>query len=102
MKLKLKKGDLVRVISGDDKGREGKIIQVFPKEMRALVEGINMVTKHQKPTANNTQGGIIKKEAPLHLSKLMLVVGGKPTRVGRKLVDNKIVRYAKKTGEVIK
>lgn len=102
MKLKLKKGDLVRVISGDDKGREGKIIQVFPKEMRALVEGINMVTKHQKPTANNTQGGIIKKEAPIHLSKLMLVVGGKPTRVGRKLVDNKIVRYAKKTGEVIK
>lgn len=102
MKLKLKKGDLVRVISGDDKGREGKIIQVFPKEMRALVEGVNMVTKHQKPTANNTQGGIIKKEAPLHLSKLMLVVGGKPTRVGRKLVDNKIVRYAKKTGEVIK
>ena len=102
MKLKLKKGDLVRVISGDDKGREGKITQVFPKEMRALVEGINMVTKHQKPTANNTQGGIIKKEAPLHLSKLMLVVGGKPTRVGRKLVDNKIVRYAKKTGEVIK
>ncbi len=102
MKLKLKKGDLVRVISGDDKGREGKIIQVFPKEMRALVEGVNLVTKHQKPTANNTQGGIIKKEAPLHLSKLMLVVGGKATRVGRKLVDNKIVRYAKKTGEVIK
>ena len=102
MKLKLKKGDLVRVISGDDKGREGKIIQVFPKEMRAPVEGVNLVTKHQKPTANNTQGGIIKKEAPLHLSKLMLVVGGKATRVGRKLVDNKIVRYAKKTGEVIK
>ncbi len=102
MKLKLKKGDFVRVISGDDKGREGKIIQIFPKEMRALVEGINMVTKHQKPTANNTQGGIIKKEAPMHLCKLMLVVGGKPTRVGRKLEDNKIVRYAKKTGEVIK
>jgi large subunit ribosomal protein L24 len=61
-----------------------------------------MVTKHQKPTANNTQGGIIKKEAPMHLCKLMLVVGGKPTRVGRKLEDNKIVRYAKKTGEVIK
>jgi large subunit ribosomal protein L24 len=102
MKLKLKKGDLVKVIAGDDKGREGRIITMLPKEQKAIVEGLNMVTKHVKPNANNTKGGIEKREAPIHLSKLMLVYGNQTTRVGRKLVDGKLVRFAKKSGEVIK
>jgi large subunit ribosomal protein L24 len=103
IKLKIKKGDLVRVIAGDDKGKEGRVLEVMPAEMRAIVEGVNIITKHTKPTAASPNGGIVKKEAPLHMSNLMLVVGGKPTRVGRKADDTgKLVRFAKKTGEIIK
>lgn len=103
IKLKIKKGDLVRVIAGDDKGKEGRVLEVMPAELRAIVEGVNIITKHTKPTAASPNGGIVKKEAPLHLSNLMLVVGGKPTRVGRKTDDTgKLVRFAKKTGEIIK
>lgn len=101
-KLKLKKGDLVKVLSGDDKGKTGKILKVYPTESRALVEGVNIVTKHRKPSAQNTQGRIDKIEAPVHISNLMLVDGGTPTRVGRKIEGDKIVRIAKRTGGVIK
>lgn len=103
-KLKIRKGDQVKVISGDSKGQQGKVLEVIPVDNRAIVEKVNMVSKHSRPNAQNTQGGIVKKEAPIHLSNLMLIdpKGGKPTRVGRKVVDGKIVRYAKKSGEVIK
>ena len=103
-KLKIKKGDIVKVINGDDKGKEGRILSVIIHENRAIVEGINIVKRHTKPNAKDTKGGIIKKEAPVNISNLMLVdpKSGKPTRVGRKVVDGKIVRYAKVSGEVIK
>ena len=102
MKLHIKKGDTVKVLSGDNKGKTGRVIEVMPKERRAIVEGVNMVSRHTKPNAQNTTGGIIKKEAPITLSKLMLVVDGKATRIGRKLEDGKLVRFAKKTGATIK
>lgn len=103
VKLKIKKGDVVRVITGDDKGKEGRVLEVQPAEMRAIVEGINMITKHTKPNATNPNGGIVKKEAPVHVSNLMVVVGGTATRIGRKADENgKLVRFAKKTGEIIK
>jgi len=102
MKLHIKKGDTVKILSGDDKGKTGRVIEVMPKEARAIVEGINIISRHTKPNAQNTQGGIIKKEAPVAISKLMVVVGGKATRVGRKMEGDKLVRFAKKTGEVIK
>ena len=103
VKMKIKKGDVVRVITGDDKGKEGRVLEVQPAEMRAIVEGINMITKHTKPSATNPNGGIVKKEAPVHVSNLMVVVGGTPTRVGRKADENgKMVRFAKKSGEIIK
>lgn len=103
-KLNIRKGDIVKVISGDSKGQQGKVLEVIPADRRVLVEKVNLVSKASRPTAENTQGGIIKKEAPIHISKVMLVdpKGGKPTRVGRKEVDGKLVRYAKKSGEVIK
>jgi large subunit ribosomal protein L24 len=104
-KIKLKKNDTVKVIAGQDKGKEGKILQIFPSKNRALVEGINMVSKHTKPNATHPQGGIVPQEAAIHISNLMLIDSeGNATRVGRKLVDGKIVRYSKKSkkGEVIK
>ncbi len=102
-KLHIKKGDTVKVLAGDDKNKSGRILRVLVKERRAVVEGVNMVTKHKKPDANNPNGSIIKLEAPMHLSKLMLVEGGKATRVGRKLnEDGKLQRYSKKTGNFIK
>jgi large subunit ribosomal protein L24 len=103
-KLNIRKGDIVKVISGDNKGQQGKVLDVMPSERRILVEKVNMVSKATRPNAQNTQGGIVRKEAPIHLSKVMLVdpKGGKATRVGRKVVDGKLVRYAKKSGEVIK
>jgi len=103
-KLHIKKGDTVIVNSGVNKGKEGKVLQVFPDKQRAIVEGINMVSKHTKPNAENPQGGIVKKEAPIHISNLNVKdpSTGKATRVGRKLVDGKLVRYAKKSGEEIK
>jgi large subunit ribosomal protein L24 len=103
-KLKIRKGDNVKVISGDAKGQEGKVISVDRESLRVLVEGVNMVSKHTKPTSANPQGGIVKQEASINISNLMLVVNGKTTKVGRKLdpKTNKLVRYAKKSGEVIK
>ncbi|MCL6257995.1 50S ribosomal protein L24 [Aquiflexum sp. TKW24L] len=103
-KLHVKTGDAVKVLAGDDKGKSGKILSVDPTKRRAIVEGINMVTKHVKPTASNPQGGIEKREASLDLSNLMLVdpKTGEATRTGRKENDKgKLVRYSKKTGEVI-
>ncbi len=101
-KLHIKKGDTVAVIAGDSKGQQGKVLSIDKEKGRALVEGVNLASKHTKPSAATPQGGIVKKESSIHISNLMLVVGGKLTRVGRKLDNNKLVRYAKKTGEVIK
>jgi len=104
-KLKIRKGDLVKVIAGDSKGTQVKIIEVILADGRAIVEGANMVSKHTKPNAATPNGGIIKKEAPIHISNLALVdpKSGKATRVGRKLNDaGKLVRVAKKSGEEIK
>lgn len=91
------------VIEGDYKGKKGRVLQVFPKKYVALVEGVNIIKKHQKPT-NNQKGGIIEKEAPVHISNLMLAdpKTGEATRIGRKMVDGKLQRYSKKTGEIIK
>lgn len=104
VKFHIKKGDTVKVIAGNEKGAEGKVLVIYPEKQRALVEGVNMVSKHTKPNAANPQGGIVKKEAPLHISNLMLVdAKGNASRIGRKLDENnKLVRYSKKTGEVIK
>jgi large subunit ribosomal protein L24 len=102
-KLKIRKGDTVKVIAGDSKGMQGRVLEVMLEKNRALVEGVNLVSKHTKPNAKNTQGGIVKKEAPIHISNLMLVDGkGNVTRVGRKEEDGKLVRYSKKSEEVIK
>ena len=104
-KLHIKKGDTVYVNTGKDKGKTGKVIKVFVEEQRAIVEGLNIVSKNQKPNAKNPQGGIIKMEAPIHISNLNVVdpKTGKPTRIGRRLnVEGKLVRYAKKSGEEIK
>jgi ribosomal protein L24, bacterial/organelle len=104
-KLHIKKGDMVYVNAGDNKGKQGRVLEVIVKKDRAIVEGINMVSKHSKPTKAAPQGGILKKEAPVHISNLSLLdpASGKPTRIGRKLNDNnKLVRYAKKSGEEIK
>ncbi len=104
-KLHIKKGDTVYVNCGEYKGQQGRVLEVYPERQRALVEGVNMVSKHTRPSNDNPQGGIIKKEAPVHISNLMLVdpSTGEPTRIGRKLDDNnKLVRYSKKSGEEIK
>ena len=97
--MKIKKGDTVKVIAGKDKDKEGKVLAV--KDGKILVEGVNMVTKHTKPSAANQQGGIVNKEAPIDISNVMLVVKGKATRVGFKMEGDKKVRVAKATGEVI-
>ncbi|MFM2189910.1 MAG: 50S ribosomal protein L24 [Arcticibacter sp.] len=103
-KLKIKKGDTVKVISGESKGQQGKVLEVILESRKVIVERVNLVSKHTRPNAKNTQGGIVKQEAPIHISNVMLVdpASGKTTRVGRKEVDGKLVRYAKKSGEVIK
>lgn len=100
-KLHIKKDDMVIVISGNHKGDKGKVIKVFPKLGKALVEGVNMVTKHLKPT-QTSEGGRVQEAAPLHVSKLMVIdKSGNPTRIGRKVVDGKLVRYSKKSGEIL-
>jgi large subunit ribosomal protein L24 len=104
-KLKIRKGDLVKVIAGDSKGSQGKIVEIIIDKNRAIVEGANMVSKHTKPNAANPNGGIVKQEAAIHISNLALVEPstGKTTRVGRKLNDaGKLVRVSKKSGEEIK
>ena len=98
MKLHVKKGDTVMVIAGEDKGKTGKVLKVYPEKNRAIVEGRNLIKKHTKPNAKNTQGGIVEQEAPIHLSNLMVMLDGKtPTRIGRKIDEKsgKLVRYAK-------
>ncbi len=100
-KLKIKTGDTVKVIAGDHKGEEGKIVKVFIAKKRAIVEGVNMISKHTKPSAENPQGGIIKKEAPIHISNLMLVENGEATKVGYRMEGDKKVRFSKKSKEVI-
>ena len=101
--MHVKKGDKVMVISGKDKGKTGVILAAFPKQDRVLVEGINMVKKHAKPSQMNPQGGIVNQEAPIHVSNVMIIdpKSGEPTRVGYKMEDNKKVRVAKKSGEIL-
>ncbi len=104
-KLHIKKGDSVMVITGEYKGKKGRVLEVFRKNNRVLVEGVNMISKHTKPNAQNPDGGIIEKEAPLHISNLMLVdpSSGEATRIGRKKNDKgKLIRYSIKSGEEIK
>ncbi|HBZ66736.1 MAG TPA: 50S ribosomal protein L24 [Bacteroidales bacterium] len=104
-KLHIKKGDTVMVIAGDHKGQQGKVLRIDTEKYRAIVEGVNLVSKHTKPNAKNPQGGIVKQESPIHLSNLKVIDStGKATRIGRKLdpKTEKSVRYSKNTGEVIK
>jgi large subunit ribosomal protein L24 len=102
-KLHIKVGDTVKVISGEAKGQEGKILSIDRKKMRAIVEGVNLVKKHAKPSAADPQGGIVEKEAGLHVSNLMIVTKGQASRIGRRLdAKGKLVRYSKKSGEEIK
>ena len=104
-KLHIKSGDTVYVNAGEDKGKTGKVVKVLVEKNRAIVEGVNMVSKNQKPNAKNPQGGIVKMEATIHISNLNVVdpKTGKPTRIGRRLNENgKLVRYSKKSGEEIK
>jgi large subunit ribosomal protein L24 len=102
-RLKIRKGDIVKVMAGDSKGSQGRVLEVNLANRKVLVEGVNMVSKSTKPNAKNTQGGIIKKEMPIHVSNVMLVDGkGNTTRVGRRIEEGKLVRYSKKSNEIIK
>lgn len=105
MKLKIKKGDTVKVLSGADRGKSGTVMRVFPKNQTAIVEGIRIVSKHMRPSQQNPDGGIVQQEAPIHLSNLQLVdpKTKEPTRVGRRKEEGKKgwVRYSKKSGEII-
>ena len=102
-KLKIKKGDNVCVLAGEDKGKQGRVLSVDAEKQRAIVEGVNIVTKATKPSAKHPQGGLVKMEAPIHISNIALVdpKSGKATRVGFRIEDGKKVRYAKKSGEEI-
>jgi len=100
--MKIRKGDTVQIISGADAGKVGRVIKVYLDRDRILVEGINIVKKHTRPSQDNPQGGIIEKEVSIHVSNTLLMAGGKPTKIGYKILeDGKKVRVAKKTGEVI-
>ena len=100
--MKIKKGDTVQVTTGNAAGKTGRVIKVYLDKDRVVVEGVNIVKKHARPTQDNPQGGIIEKESSIHISNIMLVVGGKPTRVGFKSLENgKKVKFAKSTSEVI-
>jgi len=103
-KIKLKKGDTVKVISGESRGTQGKIVSIDVKKERAIVEGVNMISKSEKPSAKNTNGGIVKKEGSIHISNLMFVEGGKTVRLGRRTDDKtkKTERYSKKSKEAVK
>ena len=102
-KMHIKKGDRVRVIAGEYKGIDSEVLEVLPDENKAIVDEVNLVKKHQKPT-NEEPGGIIEIAAPIHVSNLMLIdpKTGEPTRIGRKMVDGQMMRYSKKSGEIIK
>lgn len=100
--MHIKKGDTVRVISGDDRGKTGRVLRVLPKRKVAIVEGVNFVKRHTKPSQQNPQGGIIEKEAPLNISNVMLVAGGQPTRSGKRFLETgRKVRVSRETGEDI-
>jgi large subunit ribosomal protein L24 len=102
-KLHIKIGDAVKVISGESNGQEGKILSIDRKNLRATVEGVNMIKKHQKPSAANPEGGILERESGIHISNLMIVEKGEASRIGRRVnEDGKLVRYSKKSGEEIK
>ena len=104
-KLHIKKGDMVAVLAGEDKGKTGRVLKVDAEKQRAIVEGVNMVSKSTKPSAKHPQGGIVKQEAPIHISNLNVLdpKSGKATRIGRRLnEDGKLVRYSKSSGEEIK
>lgn len=102
VKLKIRRGDLVQVISGGSKGQTGQVTRVFPEEQRVVIQGVNLVWKHKKPTATNTQGTREQMEAPIHISNVMLLdANQKPTRVGRRLEDGKLLRFAKSTGQIV-
>ncbi len=103
IKLNIKSGDVVKVIAGDHKGSEGKVLRVYKEKNKAVVEGINMVSKHTKPSAKNPQGGIVKKEAPIHISNLSLIdkKTNKPTKVGYRMEGDKKVRFSKKSNQVL-
>jgi len=103
IKLKIKSGDVVRVIAGDHKGAEGKVVRVYKEKNKAVVEGVNMVSKHTKPSAKNPQGGIVKKEAPIHISNISLIdpKSKETTRVGVKTEGDKKVRFSKKSNQVL-
>ena len=103
IKLKIKSGDIVRVIAGDHKGSEGKIVRVLREKNKAIVEGVNMVSKHTKPSAKSSQGGIVKKEAPIHISNISLIdpKSKQTTRVGMKVEGDKKVRVSKKSNQVL-
>ena len=103
IKLKIKTGDIVRVIAGDHKGAEGKVLRVYREKNKAIVEGVNMVSKHTKPSAKSPQGGIVKKEAPIHISNISLIdpKSKQTTRVGMKVEGDKKVRVSKKSNQVL-
>ncbi|AFL96670.1 50S ribosomal protein L24 [Ornithobacterium rhinotracheale] len=103
VKLKIKKGDQVVVLSGSDKGKKGEVLQVRPKDNKAIVQGVNVIKKHTKPSAQNPQGGILETEAPIQISNLAIVdpETGKPTRVGFRIEGDKKVRFAKKSGKTL-
>ena len=100
-KLKIKTGGTVKVMAGDDKGHEGKVVRILRDKNKAVVEGVNMVSKHTKPSAQNPQGGISKFEAPIHISNLMILENGETTKVGYKMDGDKKVRFSKKSKEII-
>ena len=100
--MKIKKGDSVQIISGNDAGKTGRVIKVFPSQEKVIVEGFNMVKKHARPTQENPQGGIMEKEAAIHVSNVMLVLGNQPTKIGFRILDDgKKVKFSKKSEEVI-
>ncbi|MCO5248561.1 MAG: 50S ribosomal protein L24 [Chitinophagales bacterium] len=99
--MKIKKGDTVKVLSGESRGKTGTVLRVIPRENKVVVEGAKIVAKHTKPSAQHPNGGILEKEAPIHISNVQIVIGGQATRVGRKVVDGGIKRYSKKTQELI-
>jgi len=98
----IRKGDEVEIISGEDKGKRGKVLRVIPQTQRVIVEKVNFIKRHTRPSQKNQQGGIVEREAPIHISNVALVVGGKRTKVGRKRIsDGRRVRYIKSTGEML-
>lgn len=100
-KFKIKVGDTVKVIAGDNKGSEGKVLQIIKDKNRAIVEGVNLVSKHTKPSAQNPQGGIVKKEASIHISNIALIENGEAVRVGYRTEDGKKVRFSKKSEKAL-